>query len=132
MNWKLIFNLSLFGFVMAIATVWWIPTNIEPLFWLAIFLYVAYRVAKKAPGKYFGHGFMISIFNCLWITAAHYGFYDAYAANHADEIDGYTKMGGMFAENPRAAMLVVGPVIGIVCGLILGLFSFIASKFVKK
>jgi len=29
-------------------------------------------------------------------------------------------------------MLIVGPVIGVVSGLVLGLFAFIASKLVKK
>lgn len=36
------------------------------------------------------------------------------------------------ATHPREAMLAVAPVAGIAMGLILGLFSFIASKIVKK
>lgn len=38
MDWKLIFQLSLFGLAMAVATVYVIPSNIEPVFWLVIFL----------------------------------------------------------------------------------------------
>ena len=34
MKWKLIFLLSLFGLAMAFATVFWIPSMIEPVFWL--------------------------------------------------------------------------------------------------
>ena len=61
MNWKLIFQLSLFGLVMAVATVFWIPSNIEPAFWLVIFLACAYLVAKNISGKYFLYGFLVSI-----------------------------------------------------------------------
>jgi hypothetical protein len=37
MNWRLIAQLSLFGLAMGIATVFFIPSTIEPLFWLVIF-----------------------------------------------------------------------------------------------
>ncbi|MBI4946960.1 MAG: hypothetical protein HY840_11245 [Bacteroidetes bacterium] len=35
-------------------------------------------------------------------------------------------------EHPRLMMLMMGPVIGIVSGLVQGLFAFIASKSIKK
>jgi cobalamin synthase len=35
-------------------------------------------------------------------------------------------------EHPRLMMLMMGPAIGIVSGLVLGLFAFIASKWVKN
>jgi hypothetical protein len=34
MNWRLTFQLSLFGLAMGIGTVIIIPSNVEPLFWL--------------------------------------------------------------------------------------------------
>jgi uncharacterized membrane protein len=37
----------------------------------------------------------------------------------------------IFANHPRRDMLVVGPVIGVISGLIIGFFAFIASKIVK-
>lgn len=52
MNWKLIFQLSLFGLAMAFATVTWIPSNIEPIFWLAIFIICAYLIATKCSAKH--------------------------------------------------------------------------------
>jgi hypothetical protein len=55
-NWKLIFQLSLFGLAMAIATVYWIPQNVEPFFWLVIFIICAYLIAKRCSDKYFLHG----------------------------------------------------------------------------
>lgn len=130
MNWKLIFGLSLFGLAMAVATVFVIPSNIEPIFWLAIFILCAYFIAKNAGGKYFLHGFVLSLANCVWITAAHVLLFSTYIVNHPAEAAMSQQM--PMPEHPRMMMLVMGPVIGIVFGIILGLFCWAASKMVKK
>jgi hypothetical protein len=126
MNWKLIFQLSLFGLIMACATVALIPEKIEPAFWLVIFVFCAWVIAKAAPGKYFLHGLLVSLVNCVWITAIHFFFYDSYTAHHPDMAAMYTGI------HPRRMMLVYGPLFGLMFGVVLGLFSFIASKIVKK
>ena len=130
MNWKLIFGCSLFGLAMAIATVFVIPSKIEPAFWLVIFIANAYFIAKNCSTKFFLHGFMVSLVNCIWITSAHILFYSTYIASHPDEAAMSAKM--PMPEHPRMMMLIVGPVMGIIFGLIQGLFAFIASKIVKK
>ena len=130
MNWKLIFQLSMFGLAMAFATVFFIPGNIELAFWLPIFMICAYFIAKKAPGKYFLHGFFVSLLNSVWITSAHMIFFKTYIASHAEEAEMMTKM--PMPEHPRLMMLMVGPLFGILFGLILGLFAFIAGQVVKK
>jgi hypothetical protein len=127
MNWKLIFLLSLFGLAMGIATVYVVPSNIEPFFWLAIFIICAYIIAKQAPGKYFLHGLMVSIVNSVWITAAHVLLFDSYIASHAKE----AAMMGQMPLSARAMMAVTGPVVGVISGVVLGLFAFIASKLVR-
>jgi hypothetical protein len=130
MNWKLIFTLSLFGLAMAIATVFWIPSNIEPIFWLLIFLFCAYQVAKTVGDKFFLHGFLISLVNCVWVTSLHIIFAETYLANHPNEA---TMMQTMpMPDSPRLMMAMTGPVVGIVSGLVLGLFCWIASKISKK
>src|SRR2546430_17102735 len=70
LDWRLILELSLFGLAMAVATVFVIPSSVEPIFWLAIFVVCAYLIAKRAPGKFFLHGFLVSLVNCFWITTA--------------------------------------------------------------
>lgn len=127
MNWKLIFQLSLFGLFMGIATVFLIPSKIEPLFWLAIFLVCAYIIAKQVPGNHFLHGLLVSIVNSVWITAAHVLLFDQYVANHQQEVEMMKSM----PLSPRAMMALMGPVIGVVSGLVLGLFAFVAGKLVK-
>ena len=130
MNWKLSLKLSMFGLAMAIATVYFIPSNIEPLFWLLIFLTCAYIIAKNCTSGYFITGFVTSLFNCVWITSAHVLLYSTYIANHPQEAAMAANM--PMPTHPRLMMLLMGPVVGIVSGLVLGLFAFIASKIVKK
>jgi hypothetical protein len=131
-NWKLIFSLSLFGLVMAVATVHLIPENIEPACWLVIFIICAFIVAKQAPSKYFLHGFLISIVNSVWITIAHVIHSTAYIANHPNAASMNAKMPLLMQQHQRIAMIIMGLPFGIIFGLILGLFCFIASKMVKK
>jgi len=126
MNWKLIIQLSFFGLIMAFATISLIPYKIEPAFWLVIFVFSAYVIAKVCTGKYFLQGFIVSLINCLWITLAHFWFYDSYAANHADVVAMYT------GNHQRQKLLEFAPIFGVACGIIQGLFAFVASKMVKK
>jgi uncharacterized membrane protein len=130
MNWKLILQLSLFGLVMSIATVYIIPSGIEPFCWLGIFIVCAYLIAKNCSEKYFLNGFCVSLVNAVWITAAHILLFETYIANHQQEAAMITKM--PLPDSPRLMMLITGPVIGIISGLVLGLFAFIASKIFKK
>src|ERR1035437_618831 len=120
MNKKLIFQLSLFGLAMAIATVYFISSNIEPVFWLIIFIICAYLIAKNCAGNYFLHGFLVSLLNCVWITSAHIILFDTYIANHQQEAEMIKQM--PMPDSPRLMMLTTGIVIGIISGLILGLF----------
>jgi hypothetical protein len=129
MNKKLIFRLSLIGLAMAIATVFWIPSNLEPFFWLIIFIFCAYIIAKKCSAKYFLNGFLLSLANCIWVTSAHIIFIETYLVHHTHEAVMITKM--PLPDSPRLMMLIMGPVIGIISGFVLGLFAFVASKVVK-
>ncbi|MEO6390778.1 MAG: hypothetical protein ABIP75_02930 [Pyrinomonadaceae bacterium] len=128
MNWKLIFLLSLIAIPMAFATVYYIPSNVEPVLWIVIFIACAFIIAKFAGGKYFLHGFMVSIFNCVWITSIHFLLFDTYYDNHPQ----LQAMKDVTPQTMRYAGLVIGPVIGIISGLILGLFSWVAAKIVRR
>lgn len=129
MNWKLIFLLSLFGLAMGIATVFVIPSKIEPAFWLVIFVICAYLIAKRCASKHFLHGLLLGLANSVWITAAHVIFYDAYIAGHAQEAA--MMQNPQLPFPPRAMMAVVGPVVGLLSGIILGALAFLAGKLVK-
>ena len=129
MNWKLILQLSLFGLAMGIATVFVISSNAEWLFWLAIFLVSAYMIATRAPGRYFLHGLCVGIANSVWVTASHVALVNAYFAHHPKEVAMMASM--PLATHPRVMMLITGPVVGVLSGLVLGVFAIVASKLVR-
>jgi len=129
MNWKLSFQLSMFGLIMAFGTVSLIPEKFEPVFWLVIFSACAYVIAKVCTTKHFLQGFWVSMFNSLWLTITHVVFFKTYAAHHAGTIRSFDSL--PFHDHHRLTQLIMGPVIGALCGLIQGLFAFIASKLVK-
>ncbi|HEY4935794.1 MAG TPA: hypothetical protein VII44_04405 [Puia sp.] len=130
MNWKLIFQLSLFGLAMAVSTVYWIPSNLEPFFWLAIFIICAYLIARNCTQKFFLHGLLLSLLNSIWITVIHVLLFQLYANNHPKEVEAMEKM--FLPKHPRLMMLISGPFIGLISGLVQGLLAFIASKIWKS
>jgi hypothetical protein len=129
MNWKLIFQLSLFGLAMGIATVFLIPSKIEPAFWLVIFLISAYIIAKRRPTKLFLHGLLLGLANSVWITSAHVLLFDSYIARHAQEAAMMQSM--PFPASPRLMMAITEPVVGLISGVVLGLFALGAGKLIK-
>jgi hypothetical protein len=124
MRWSLIFALSLFGLAMAIATITLIPSNVEPAFWLAIFLVCAYVIGKRAPGRTFLHGLVLGLVNGVWVTAAHVLFFNTYLAHHPQEAAMSASM--PLAAHPRVMMTIVGPVVGAVSGIIIGVLAWLA------
>src|SRR5215468_843840 len=122
MDWKLLCVLSLFAAAMAVGTVFVIPPSIEPALWLVIFAFCGYTIARKAPGNYFAHGFVLALLNCVWVTGGHILFFGTYVANHPQEAAMTAKM--PLPDSPRLMMLMMGPVIGVATGLIQGLFAW--------
>jgi len=127
MNWKLIFGLSLFGLAMAIATVFVIPSNVEPIFWLVILIVCAVIIARVQPTRHFLHGLLVGIVNSIWVTSAHILLFSTYIANHPKEAAMMKNM----PMQPQMMMAVTGPIVGVVSGVILGLFAFIAGKLIR-
>src|SRR5438046_1417406 len=128
MRWRLILALSMFGLVMAIATVFVIPSTIEPLFWFVIFVVCAYIIARRAPNRPFLHGLLVSIVNSIWITAVHVLLIDSYLPRHPQEASmmASTPLSGL----PRVMMALTGSLIAVASGVLLGLFAMIATRLV--
>jgi 1,4-dihydroxy-2-naphthoate octaprenyltransferase len=127
MNWPLVFKLSLFGLAMAIGTVFVIPSNIEPIFWLVIFVICAVLIAQYSGGRNYLHGQMLGIVNSVWVTGAHLIFFDRYVANHQAEVQAFASA----PLSPRVMMAIVGPVIGVISGAVIGLLAALAAKILK-
>jgi hypothetical protein len=130
MNWKLIFQLSLFGLAMGIATVFVIPSNIEPAFWLVIFLVCAYTMGKQLATRHFLHGLLLGLINSVWITATHILLFERYLANHPKEAAMMATM--PLPNSPRLMMALIGPLVGLISGLVLGVLALGAHKILDR
>jgi hypothetical protein len=130
MDWRLILQLSLFGLAMGVATVYVIPSRLEPFCWLGIFGFCAWVIAHRRPDRPFQHGLLVSVVNGLWITTAHVLLADRYLAGHPEEAA--MMASSPLGSSPRLMMAVTGPVIGVVSGLVLGLMSWFAARMVRR
>jgi hypothetical protein len=122
MSWKLILSLSLFGLAMAIATVYVIPSDAEPAFWLPIFAISALVVARRAPGQFFLHGFFVGLTNWIWVAGAHIILSDTYLARHVQETAGLKTI-----PLPDILRRYDLPIPGA-SGIVIGLLSWVASR----
>lgn len=130
MNWKLILQLSLFGLAMGIATVFVIPSNVEPLFWLVVLGITAYVIATRCSSRRFAHGLLVGIANSVWVTGSHVLLFHEYVANHPREAAMMSSM--PLPDSPRLMMVLVGSAIGVVSGVVIGLFALLAAKLVRR
>jgi hypothetical protein len=130
MNWMLIFRLSLFGLLMSVGTVFVIPSSVEPFCWLAIFLVCAYFIARQSGGRLFLHGLCLGLANSVWMTGGHVLLFKQYVEHHAEEAAMMASM--PLAQHPRLMMLITGPIVGLMSGIVLGLFAWVFGKFVKS
>jgi len=130
MNWRLIFLLSLFGVAMAVASLFGLTRGIEPFLWLVIFILYAWWIAKHCRSKYFLHGFLVSVVNGFWISIIHASFYTLYIRNNPKMLAGLSSLPP--GISPRVLILIVGPVVGALFGVIAGLFAFVGAKIARS
>lgn len=126
MNWKLILQLSLFALAMGIGTVFVIPSTIEPFLWLVIMVVTAYFIATRCADRYFLHGFALGIVNAVWVTGAHVLLFSQYVARHPSEAAMMRSM--PLPTHPRVMQIIVGLCVGVVSGIIIGFFSWVAHR----
>ena len=129
MNWNLIFLLSIVGAVMGFLTVSVIPSNVEPFFWIAVFVFNAFIITNRAPGKYFGHAWWVSVVSGLWIGLIHAMMHDTYMSNHQDMVEQFRNMPG---GDSALAMAISGPIFGMLFGLVSGLVTLLVAKLRKS
>ncbi|MDR3681521.1 MAG: hypothetical protein P4L41_16255 [Flavipsychrobacter sp.] len=129
MNWKLIFGLSLLGLVMAIGTVFFIPASFDYVLWPVVFIISAYQIGKKATKSFFAHGFMLGLANCVWVTTAHVVFAPTYLLHHPQEAEMGLRMGNV---DPQEALLLLGPVVGVISGVVIGILAAVAGAVIRS
>ena len=130
MNWKLIFGLAGFGVLMGILSLFGYTQGIEWLLWLVIAVICSVVIAKTVSGKFFLTGLLVGILDGVFNSIVQSVFFDAYLSHNPRAAEGFGPIPG--GLDPRFFILIAGPFIGLLYGLVLGLFAWLAGKLFRK
>jgi lysylphosphatidylglycerol synthetase-like protein (DUF2156 family) len=129
MNWKIVLLLSLFGVVVGFAGVYGLSGPGELVLWIIVFLIYAIVIGKRLESDFFVHALMATILAGLWVGVIHAAFLGTYVAHNAELRAGRSMMPK--SSHPRLMMVMVGPFIGAVTGVVAGLMAAVAGKLFK-
>lgn len=128
MNWKTIFSLSLFGFLMGIASIFGYTKGIEWILWTIIAI-ISAVVINKSGGKLFLNSLLTGIGMAIINSIIQAVFIDMYIQNNPEATQ-QVQDGAL--EFTVGLVLLMGIPIGIVYGLFIALIAWIFSKFMRK
>jgi ABC-type iron transport system FetAB permease component len=126
MNWKLIIIFSGFGLVMGIASVLGFTRGVEGFLWLAIAIFCAAWISAKVSAKYFLNGFWIGLIAGVISPLTQFIFFPIYLANNPESAEAFNQIPA--GLNARYFILVTAPFIGVIIGVVLGVFSWGANQ----
>jgi hypothetical protein len=130
MNWRLILSLSLFGIIFSIASVFGFTSGREWLAWLLIGVYSGWKFARRSHEDLFLHGFYLGILAGCFSSVVQALFVSAYLANNPRMVEALNALPQ--GLHPAAVVLIMGPIIGTVSGVVFGVIAIIAGKLVKR
>lgn len=132
MKWTLILRLSLTGLALALGSVFFISPNFEPLLWLAMFLYYAYALGNGTRTLLFLHGLMLGVLNSVWVVGVHTAFLTHYLSTHPREVSMLDIVrSAEVPADPRVIMAFTGISVGVLEGVVIGVFAIVAGMMVK-
>jgi hypothetical protein len=129
MNWQLILTLSLLGVVLGLVSVFGFLGNQIWLLWLCVAAFCAWQFARNTRRYLFLHGFYLGIFVGVcasWVQAI---FLPAYLSNNPRMAEVFNNLPHNL--HPAYLLLIMGPIVGTVSGVVVGLFAIIAGKIAR-
>jgi hypothetical protein len=129
LRFRQIAGLSLLGLAMGMLTLEVISAGVEPFIWFFIFLFSAWRIGRISQKGAFLHGLLTGIANSIWITMTQYLWYDTYLENHPAFSELFHDK---TFEQIRGFIPALGLFFGLVSGLVLGGFSYVAALIFSR
>lgn len=130
MNWKMILALALLGLIMGIASLFGWTQNIELVLWIIIAAVAAFPLATNKAGKPFLHGLLAGLLMGVCNSLIQFGFFEMYLANNPAAGEQFSKIPGGISA--RFFVVLVGPAVGLMYGVFMGLLGLIATKLVER
>ncbi len=129
MNTPLIIKLGLFGVIMGVASLFGGTRGIEALCWAIILLYSAWLIGKRASARPFLHGLYSGGLAALMHSLIQVAFMNTYLAHNSEAANQSEIPGGL---SICVFYLLIAPVIAVIAGSVLGLFSLGAFKLMHR
>jgi hypothetical protein len=129
MNWRLIFVLSLFSVIIGFASMLGLTKSYEWLMWLCVGIYSAFRFARITRDDLFLHGFYLGIFVGVFSAAIQAIFISTYLSNNPRMVEALNALPQSL--HPAVVVLIMGPIIGAVSGVVFGVLAVVAGKLVR-
>jgi len=130
MNWRLILSLSLLGIVLGIASVFGFTSEREWLAWLCIGLYAGWKFSRRSREELFLHGFYLGILAGCFSSVIQALFISTYLAHNPQMVEELDAL--PHGLHPAAVILIMGPFIGTVIGVVFGLLAVIVGKVLRR
>lgn len=129
MNVRLVLLLSLFGPLVALATlVGLIHTGWESAVWAVVSVVCAGVLARQAPGKFFLHGFLTGFIAGAVAPLIQALFINQYLAYNPRATDALKSMPGV---SPAVLVVIAAPLWAAVVGAATGLLTWMWAKFTR-
>jgi len=125
MDWKVIIILSVIGLLMGLLSVQGFTQKIEPLLWLLFGIATSLILSRNIEQKAFLHGILIGLAWGILNGLTQSVFFDTYLTNNPSVQQNFQKKPFIL---PRYFVLVTGPIIGLITGLVLGRLSLLLKK----
>ena len=125
MNWTVILLLSTFGLIMGLLSLKGYTQKLEPFLWLLFGIITSLILSKNVDNNTFLHALIIGLFWGVLNGLTQSAFFDQYLANNENLQEGFKQSSLM---QPRYFVLVTGPIIGLITGLVLGGLTLLLKK----
>lgn len=125
MDWKVIIILSAIGLIMGLLSVKGFTQKLEPFLWLLFGIATSLVLSKNVDNKTFLHGLLIGLAWGIINGLTQSVFFDTYLSNNLQLQQNFSKT--IFMQ-PKYFVLVTGPIIGLITGLVLGGLSLLLKK----
>lgn len=125
MNWTVIFLLSSAGLIMGLLSINGFTQKIEPFLWLLFGVIAGLVLSRNIDHKTFLHALLTGLFWGVLNGIIQSAFFDQYLAHNPNLQERFKQ--STFIR-PRYFVLVTGPVIGLITGLVLGGLTLLLKK----
>ena len=102
----------------------------EWLAWLSIGVYSAWKFSIRSREELFLHGFYLGILTGCFSSVVQALFISPYLANNPRMVEALNALPQ--GLHPAAIILIMGPIIGTVSGVVFGVLAVVVGKLVQR